>query len=385
MVLYLSRSTAFPIFNRLQEKGLLLGGYQAQKFNYNLITGLSKEMKVTAISALPYVAKPIDEVDEEYDGVRYICISHRPGAWKRRIHNVWEMIRKGREIIRQDRPKVILCDSIALAPTVAAYVLGKCFRIPTAAIVTDIPEKMVGGRMGFSGKTDAFFMKRFDSYILLCEAMNDIVNPKKKPYLVMEGSCDVDQPYRADGPFPRPRICLYGGSLWKTDAGIEILVEGFLKARLKDTELHFYGTGELEPYLAKIHQEHPEVSYCGWIKNEDLIRKETEASLLINPRPSDALYTRYSFPSKTFEYMASATPVLMTRLPGIGEEYYRYVFSIEEETSDGVCCALKEIFSGTDEELSEIGQAARAFVVGQKNNLVQSKRIIDFLAQHFRF
>ena len=45
----------------------------------------------------------------------------------------------------------------------------------------------------------------------------------------------------------------------------------------------------------------------------------------MNPRSADAEYTKYSFPSKTIEYLATGVPVVMNRLPGIPEEYEYFV------------------------------------------------------------
>ena len=55
----------------------------------------------------------------------------------------------------------------------------------------------------------------------------------------------------------------------------------------------------------------------GCVTNDEIVRLQCEATLLVNPRPSDKEFCKYSFPSKTIEYMASGTPVLMTKLPGV--------------------------------------------------------------------
>ena len=54
-----------------------------------------------------------------------------------------------------------------------------------------------------------------------------------------------------------------------------------------------------------------------------------EAKLLINLRNPEDKYTKYSFPSKTFEYMVSGTPFFTTKLEGIPSEYYNYLYCID--------------------------------------------------------
>ena len=110
-----------------------------------------------------------------------------------------------------------------------------------------------------------------------------------------------------------------------------------------------------------------------------VVEKEMDATLLVNPRPTDEEYVKYSFPSKTMEYMASGTPVLTTRLPGMPAEYYPYVDFIDEETPEGIARALKRVLSRSEGELFSRGMDARAFILKTRNNLVQAEKILDML------
>ena len=98
---------------------------------------------------------------------------------------------------------------------------------------------------------------------------------------------------------------------------------------------------------AQIAAEDPRIFYGGMLLNQEIVEKEQEATLLVNPRPTGEEYVKYSFPSKTMEYMASGTPVLTTVLPGMPKEYHPYVYLLEDETSDGITEKLKEVFRGT--------------------------------------
>ena len=81
--------------------------------------------------------------------------------------------------------------------------------------------------------------------------------------------------------------------------------------------------------------------------------------------------------------MASGTPVLMTVLPGIGSEYYEYVYAIKEESSSGVSAVMREIASKSDFELKEKGLKARDYIYNNKNCITQSRRILDFISENF--
>ena len=68
-------------------------------------------------------------------------------------------------------------------------------------------------------------------------------------------------------------------------------------------------------------------------------------------------------------------------LPGMPKEYYPYVFLLEDETAEGIAQVLPELLAKSQEELFEKGCQARAFVLDQRNNLVQAQKIIQMLSQ----
>ena len=67
------------------------------------------------------------------------------------------------------------------------------------------------------------------------------------------------------------------------------------------------------------------------------------ADVLVNPRPNEGEYTKYSFPSKNIEYLLSGNPVVGYMLSGMPEDYRRFVYEISpnSEPADGLCWALK--------------------------------------------
>ncbi len=377
MLLYLSAGTSYQIYDRQFNAELINSGYQVQKFNYNLIEGLSQKTQVVSLSALTYIDRLAERIEQTEGNTRYICIENHQGKL-RKFYNLKLLIQEGDQIIRKFRPEFILCDAISPSIALAARHLSDKYKIPAVAIVTDVPEVMCGGSMNLYMQINARCMKRFAAYILMTDKMNEIVNPKNRPYMVMEG-CSV-----ADTPLPQrnensPAVCIYGGALWREEAGLEYLINGFLKANIPDCELHFYGTGELAPTITEIGQKHPQIKYMGCVTNKELVQAQSRAALLVNPRPSGQRFCEYSFPSKTFEYMASGVPVLMTKLPGIPDEYFDYVYTIDRENTDGVCNKLKEIFSTPKAVLDAKGAAAREFIIKNKNNIVQSERILNFI------
>ena len=161
--------------------------------------------------------------------------------------------------------------------------------------------------------------------------------------------------------------------------GIESLVRGFIAAAIPNTELHIYGNGDFTKELKVLAEQYETVKYMGIAPNSQIVEAELKASLLINPRPTGEEYTRYSFPSKNMEYMASGTPVLTTRLPGMPKDHEPYVFFIEDETAEGIKSALEKVFALPEEELHAFGLRAKEFVLKEKNNITQAEKVLSLL------
>ena len=90
--------------------------------------------------------------------------------------------------------KAIVCDVLCVSSSISALIASKICGLKTVAIVTDIYSQMVGekpiGVMAllskFAGALNSRYVRSFSKYVLLTEAMNDVVNPKGRPYIVME-------------------------------------------------------------------------------------------------------------------------------------------------------------------------------------------------------
>ena len=274
----------------------------------------------------------------------------------------------------------IICDCLNIATAYGMTLAAKIKRIPVITIVTDIPDMMYG--KGITQKIANSFFKSVNGFILLTEQMNSRVNQKNKPNIVLEGHVDsnqaaIDTEDKTE-TLSGLRQIIYAGSVNEI-YGIKNLVEGFILANLDNCELLIYGDGDYVKPLKELAEKYPTVKYMGIRENSEVVKTEQAAALLVNPRPTAPEYTKYSFPSKNMEYMVSGTPLLTTKLPGMPEEYYPYVYLLNDETPMGISDSLREIFALSPDERNKKGATAREFVLMNKSNVVQTKRIIDFL------
>lgn len=285
---------------------------------------------------------------------------------------------------KKEKDTVAICDCLNIANAYGMTLAARMRKIPVISIVTDLPDM----------ERESDFLKRFnnrlfrktDAFILLTDEMSKRVNPENKPYIVLEGHVDANAPQPEEqAPYEvatGKKVILYAGSL-KRNYGIVNLVEGFVKAEIPEAELNIYGDGDYREELIQLAEKYPSVHYLGIKKNREIVEEEQKASLLVNPRPRAPEYTKYSFPSKNMEYMVSGTPTLTTKLPGMPAEYYPYVYLLEDESPDGVAEQLKNIFAQPFEERRKKALSARRFVLENKSNIVQARKIISFLRREF--
>lgn len=291
--------------------------------------------------------------------------------------------------VRERRDKAIICDVLSISNCLGALLASKLNRLRSVALVTDIYSQMVGEEtIGFramvcktAGAMQKWYSTSFTHYVLLTEAMNEIVNPRKRPYIVMEALCDSAIQFEHEFSIEKdlPATVLYAGGV-EQQYGLKTLVEAFQSIKRDDVRLIIYGHGSYVEDIKRVSNEDKRIEYRGIVPNEVIIDAERKATLLVNPRFTNEVYTKYSFPSKNMEYMVSGTPVLTTILPGMPQEYYPYVFLFDKgETVEGYSEVLRSVLSLSPEILTKRGKMAREFVLKKKNNLVQTNRIVELI------
>ena len=319
---------------------------------------------------------------EVVDGVQY----HYSRLFNMRyIGNLYSLLSSffwylsGRNCKRGD---IVFIDPLNVAISFGTAMACKLRGIKTVGIITDVPECYVysSGKNSRALKMSRRVNKMADAYVFLTEAMNEVVNPTGKPYLVVEGfvhSDMKDAQNTLDEKYEK-KVCMYTGGVEKI-YGLDMLVDGFLYADVPDSELHIYGAGKFAKELSEYSERDARIKYLGCRDNSEVVLEQMKATLLINPRYTDAEFTKYSFPSKTSEYIVSATPTLTTRLPGIPPEYFEHVFALDREDAEGMGEKIREILSMTREELHEFGLSAKSWILENKNDKMQISRIIEFI------
>lgn len=392
-VLYISALSSRRLVNEIYKTSQQNPGFAVQKFSRLLVKGLlNNGADVVALSNPPGLSvrnkRFVSFSSEKEDSVAYKYIPYLNFPLLKHLciffYSFFYVLVWG-STKRKD--KTIMCDVLSVSACMGSLLASKINRVKSVGVVTDIFGLMVGNKKGswivrMASYLNGRYVSSFDRYVLLTEQMNGCVNPKHHPYIVMEALCDASLMGEEIPEVEKvhPRTIIYAGGL-NERYGLKKLAEAFVKANISDARLVYYGSGPYVDEYKRLCATHPNVEYRGVAPNEEIVAEEYKATLLINPRPTTEEFTQYSFPSKNMEYMASGTPLLTTKLPGMPEEYYPYIYLFDEESVEGYSVALKRVLSLPEDELKKKGWNARQYVLENKNYNVQARRVLNLICQ----
>lgn len=227
------------------------------------------------------------------------------------------------------------------------------------------------------GKKTLNLASVFDGYILLTEQMKYPLKIKDKPYIITEAVVRQEKMVERVDKY-KDKVILYAGTL-NYKYGIKNLINAFRLTESKNYKLLICGVGEAADYIKKQQEKDSRIVYLGFQSQIKVLEMERKAHLLINPRQNDGEYVKYSFPSKTVEYMKSGTPVLMFKLEGIPKCYDDYLYYFDKSDINSMSRRIVEICEKSNDELADFGAKAKLFVETQKNGDIQANKIIEFL------
>ncbi len=394
-ILYVSTVCSDRFFAEIYNKSRMKPQQQAQKFHSLLTKGLSKWVdNITMLTRTPVrieeTSITLSTYHEKIDNREYHYIKPK----RNKFYNVINMayysfvttFKWGLRNRKYDC--VIYYDILNLSISMSALIASKILRVKSVAIVTDLPNYVNLSNRHNLKKTKIInrlyefisnaYLYSFDSYVILTEQMNGKVNKNNKPYVVVEGLVDEDMSLidNFNESKYKDKIVMYSGALYEK-YGIKMLLDAFTRIKDDSVRLWLFGEGDMRDSIENYTTVDPRIKYFGVKPNTEIIELQQKVKLLINPRPTNEEFTKYSFPSKNMEYMLSGTPLLTTKLPGMPKEYEEYVYLVEDETVEGLSLKIHQILSLPNDVLNEKGKNARRFVLEHKNNNIQAKKILS--------
>lgn len=264
---------------------------------------------------------------------------------------------------------------------------GLSSNIKSIIIVTDLPEFydltqseniLYKTIRSIYSKLTYNLLNNIDAFVVLTKYMLNRLSIADKPYVVIEGIVDSNIELENNMFKEKNKIILYTGTL-NFKFGIKNLLDAFDFIKNEQFELWICGRGEAEEEIKNRAKVDRRIKYLGYLTKNEIFQLQRKAKLLVNPRTNDGEYTKYSFPSKTMEYMLSGTPVLMYKLEGIPDEYDQYLYYIDGKKPNDIANAIINVCMKPQEELDSFGLESRDFVLNNKNCYKQANKIISLI------
>lgn len=365
----------------------------ANTYQWGLLNGLKKstDESIEIINSVPMGTFPTQsKIFKErscletqdgitIDNVGYVNlpIIKQRNRYKGTLKRLTKLIKKSTE------PITIVLYSLYYPYLKAISKIKKKFpNVQYILIVPDLPceygiessnllKRKINRRVGYKSLNLA---SKADSYVLLTEQMNGVVNKQSKPYEIIEGIAAQKYEITENFDFSK-KVILYTGSLNRV-YGIDKLIDSFFSLNDSCVELWFAGGGDMADEIKKLCKQQEKIKYFGFCSKEEVLSLQEQAFILVNPRSGKGEYSKYSFPSKTMEYLSTGKPVAMNKLQGVPSEYSEYLYFFSDDTKECMAETFRHIFSMSKQELLENREKQLKFIRENKVGEKQAKKLI---------
>ncbi len=265
----------------------------------------------------------------------------------------------------------------------ATWAKHKDPRIKICLVVPDLPQYMnlsehqsvVYKILKFIDlKVFTYENKNIDSYVVLTRQMVDALNVGSRPFRVIEGICETTK--SAIKPTSRRKVIAYTGKL-NYAFGVLSLVKAFHQIENSDLRLVICGSGEATGDIQRIVDIDNRIDFKGQVSSEVAIDCIFNSDILVNPRPNDSEYTKYSFPSKIIDYLSTGNPVVAFRLDGMPDVYSDFIFYIPENNVDSIRDTILKVIQASDVEIESRKAAALEYINNTLSRETVARSIMD--------
>ena len=368
--------------------------YPANVFQQSLLKGLDYHIADLRVITSPVIRSPFFTANDLFtpsffshrnsndSNAYYVGTVPIPGI--QILVEFWRVFRTLKKELKLSQSKNRIIIYALHSPFLLSAVLLRNHIDCSCVVVPDLPEFMSNNHGLFrrtvkriDRRIIIFCLKRVGCFVLLSPYMRERLPIKNKPWVLMEGIYDTSSlPVEVEKT--KERTILYSGNLSRR-YGIVQLLEAFHQIEKDNYRLWICGSGEAKDDVLDYVKNDKRIRYWGVVSHDEVLVLQQQATILINPRNCVGEYTKYSFPSKTMEYLASGTPTIMYHLPAIPKEYDDFLFYITEDGPKGIKNRLIDVCERPQQELDAFGQKAAEFVRSKKNAYIQARKVKDII------
>jgi glycosyltransferase involved in cell wall biosynthesis len=229
-----------------------------------------------------------------------------------------------------------------------------------------------------------WLLPRFDGHIAVADQIAKDFFPGR-PYVRVEGGVDSAFLERtrpagdlriANSPFA------FASAGWLNDAnGIRVVLAAFQLVSGANFRLRIAGSGPLQALVEESSRQDARIEYLGMLDPAAVAALYLSADVLLNIRLTKGLDTRYFFPSKLIEFLASGVPTITTNVAHVEDEFAGLVYLLRNESAQGLAELMLFVASRSNEERATLANRARAFAVANKTWEAQTTKVATYLRQ----
>lgn len=260
----------------------------------------------------------------------------------------WKILSRGQ--------KYILSYNISMPPGIFSFLAAKITGIPIYGIIFDIniPGRTVKNKLSY--QIDYYQHKvllKYYNIICINDNIKNDFNLNENNYIKIEGGISearisVIQNDKCSYGIKKDFFCIgLFGSLDNYNS-IEEIISALSQIINESVILYIAGKGPMESYVKLSALRDKRIKYLGFIDQTALDKIYSEMDILLNIRKIKNNKTRYLFPSRIFEYLASGKPIISTSLVG-NMEYNNKMSIVIDEDIESIKNAIINVIGNYDE------------------------------------
>jgi glycosyltransferase involved in cell wall biosynthesis len=288
---------------------------------------------------------------------------------------------------RRTANRVVLTYNLTVPPGLFTLLAARLIGAKSVVALCDID---VPGQTVPSGliwrlnyRMQKWLIPRFDGHIVAAEAiaLDFLAN---RPYVRVEGGIS-EQSVSFTGEVTDPGVISarpfrvgYAGRIDETN-GIPTLLKAFSLLEGDQYRLRIAGGGPLEREVREAAEKDSRIEYLGFISLSEVLQLYKDSDVLVSMRITKGLNTKYFFPGKMMEYLASGTPVITTCTGHTEEEFGEFAYLLRDETPQGLANLVEKVAGMESESRKLMGGAARRYISTFKTWDAQARKVARYL------
>lgn len=274
---------------------------------------------------------------------------------------------------------VIFADILNQGISFVAKRMANKFKIPAIGVVRESPSNVLGTTKQYAQRI--FYQSHdFDGYICVTKEIDETINPKRRPSLILEGL--VEDPANVTSENEYGKYFFYTGSTAEK-YGIYRLISAFKKINRKDISLVIAGQENKTSKFAHALKEDSRIKFIGMQPNKKVLELEQNALCCVNPSPYTEDLTRFCFPQKTLEFLSNNLTIT-TRNSKV-QQYFQDMCIIHDGTSsDSIKKCLEKAINMKQEEKDRLVNAAKKKIAELYSFTSVRKKVLKFTKQFIK-